>query len=106
MEIRERIEGLPPDERAVEKAAALASRPLPVFETQGLVVTVTALEADGPRLIVHLEATKNGQPTVVDGPFIYHNPPILVRDGEGLVEDHDAVLEEMVAETLRVTWRP
>lgn len=88
------------------KAAALASRPLPSFEAHGLVVTVTGLEADGPRLVVHLEATKDGAPVSVNGPFIYHNPPTLVPGDEGLIEDHDAALEQMVAETLRVTWRP
>lgn len=88
------------------KAAALASRPLPVFEAHGFVVRVTSLEADGPRLVVHLEATKDGAPVSVNGPFIYHNPPILVPGGEGFVEDHDAALEQIIAETLRVTWRP
>jgi hypothetical protein len=49
----------------------------------GYSITVTAMEEVDGNLVSTMEATRQGVPVVLNNPFVYVNPPLMIEDPQG-----------------------
>lgn len=80
-EIGALLEGKTAAERAVIKASELAKVELFDFKLDGYEVELFNLHEENGLLTVTVEASKDGKMLVLDNPFQFQNPPIMVSDG-------------------------
>lgn len=100
------------------KIKELIKSKVKTFNRKGFDIEILELSQEDNRLKVIVKAKKDGVELFVDNPLYFLNPPILVPDGtkrivydedsnpiqvDNLKEDLDEVLQEIIAECLRVT---
>ena len=95
------LEGKPAGERAVLRADAYTKASLPTsFEHDGINISVVdGPVRDGAMLRVTLAATQDGKPVELNNPFLFVNPPILVR------ETDQETGEQVLREDLNKAWQ-
>lgn len=75
------INSLPID-RANLKVREFAKLKINQFSRQGIIVDIVEGPLEENNLLkVVISATKNGMPLLVDNPYLFKNPPILIPDG-------------------------
>jgi hypothetical protein len=117
------VDQIPAEWRAAYKAELLAGIPIPApFEVEGISITISNLAFDSRtgHLVVYLTAARGEQVLIEhDEDFRFQNPPVKVPDPEGRtflthhprgsferelhVEDLDAALKAIVADTVLIT---
>lgn len=96
------IEGKSASERALLRADAYATASLPAsFEHDGLSITVVEGPVrEGAVLRVTLAASQDGKELPLNNPFLFVNPPVMVRESDP--ETGETVLREDLAAAWRV----
>jgi hypothetical protein len=102
------LEGKSVTERAVLRADAYTKASLPTtFEHDGLSISVVEGPVrDGTMLRVTLAATQDGKPIALNNPYLFVNPPVMVRESDPetgetvLREDLDAAWQAMIGQAV------
>ena len=108
-------------EKSRLKAIELSKKDSISFSRDGFDVEVTGISLDGDMLSLNIKAKKDGKDIVLDNPFKYLNPPIMVHDGTftkrknskgedidfpNYREDAKEALKQIVLQSIKLAWRP